>query len=479
MVALSTWAKVGTATTTFHALWPEHTQVAAELAQSKVDGGDADLQWRLDPVSTAERFTTDALGWQDVHASIPPGEYVAEGVEVKVTGSTVPSTCPTPSAACQAPSLPIFSGRSGSFVLQQLVRPGETGIWSVVSVTGLIQLPIQVGEDVISGQEISIPSPIPVELEGTVQVEAGYTYLGRCSALTSFAPVHQADGQIAFRVGGAGFEEGCETSPTSAGGSTASNGSRILEQPVDGYVFVELVVRGQHPIDPLTQHFAPDPFSFSAVPVRFVPASATPSPEVVPDVAQVSCDASATKLLTPVVAAQADGVHIKVENTFGLDLDLEFKGLGGTGVSPGTSQVVWSLRPGTVGLRCLRPTVDPDTVGGYVPLRVEDPQHLWVSPDLECTGGSQVGSGAAFPPGATGEKGDPVDIARRTATGLLASDVVQYAGYPKATERHVRVVRDGATVAVFHFMPDGHGGWLEDSYEACGDAGLSSSSGSG
>jgi hypothetical protein len=345
--------------------------------------------------------------------------------------------------------------------------------------TGRIELPIPVGEDVTSGQEISIPFTVPGELEGAIQVEAGYTYLGRCSALTSFASVHQGDGRVAFRVGGAGFEERCETSPTSAGGSTASNGSGILEQPVDGYVFVELVVRGQDPIDPLTQHFAPDPVSFSAVPVRFVPASATPSPEVVPDVAQVSCDASATKLLTPVVAAQADGVHIRVDNSSAEDLDLEFKGLGGTGVSPGTSRVVWSLRPGTVGLRCLRPTVDPDTVGGYVPLRVEDPQHLWVSPDLDCSGGSQVGSGAAFPPGMTGEKGDPVDIARRTATGLLASDVAEYAGYPKADERQVRVVRDGAIVAVFRFMPDGQGGWLEDSFEACGDARLGSRSGSG
>jgi hypothetical protein len=469
------------ASTEFHALWPERTQAAANLVQSKVDAGDPSLQWRLDDVSTAEHFATYGLGWQQVQEGvIQPGDSNSNGVLIKVTGSIVPSDCRPGglTAVCPPGSSPGPPERAGAFLLQQLVHQGESGIWSVVSVSGLIPLQTQVGEHVTSGQEISIPFPLPGELAGSVQVGAGYTYVGQCSAVTTLSPVHESDGTITFHVGGAGFEENCGSSSATAGGSATTSDSAELTEPVDGYIFVELVPTGQEPADPVTQRFAAEVISFSAVAVRFVPSS-TGSPEAVPGVAQITCDADTTKILTPAVAAQPDGVHIRVDNASGRDLDLAFKGIGGTGVEAGTSTVVWDLRPGTVGVRCLQKTADPDAAAGYLPLRVEDPSKLWVSPDLECAGASQVGGGGSFPKGATGEKGDPVDIVRRTTNGLLASDVVEYAGYPKADERQVRVVRDSSTIAVFHFMPDGQGGWLEDSYQACGDAGLSFGSGSG
>ena len=71
--------------------------------------------------------------------------------------------------------------------------------------------------------------------------------------------------------------------------------------------------------------------------------------------------------------------------------------------------------------------------------------------------------------GATGEHGDPVEIARaRLRDRLKEGDVVRAAGYPEEPERHVIVVRDGSTVADLKYIRDEAGtGWLVDTESTC------------
>lgn len=205
-------------------------------------------------------------------------------------------------------------------------------------------------------------------------------------------------------------------------------------------------------------------------------------PPAVPDVARVSCDGSSTVVESSVieldpetgevlamwsssVRPQADGVHILVTNTSDIDLSLQFRDLGGDNAPVGEHEVVWPIAPGPVELRCLDPySQDAGAPGGYVELEVVDPDAIYVPIALECD--NQVGWYADFAPGATGDP-DPVQSARDDLHGLEPDDVVEAAGYPEAVTRQVRVVRDGEVIAVVEFFPDGQGGWLQMSGNAC------------
>jgi hypothetical protein len=94
---------------------------------------------------------------------------------------------------------------------------------------------------------------------------------------------------------------------------------------------------------------------------------------------------------------------------------------------------------------------------------------VYRSTELDC---DTVSSGVVdFVPGAEGDMGDPVDLARATledATGgLQPSDVVERAGYPEWDEPIVRLVRDGEVVATIRYFEADGGGWLRDTTSMC------------
>jgi hypothetical protein len=66
------------------------------------------------------------------------------------------------------------------------------------------------------------------------------------------------------------------------------------------------------------------------------------------------------------------------------------------------------------------------------------------------------------------QRGDPVEILRRSLSGSLREDdTVETAGYPESRdERTVRVVRDGKVVATAHYLRFS-AGWLEGTEENC------------
>lgn len=197
-----------------------------------------------------------------------------------------------------------------------------------------------------------------------------------------------------------------------------------------------------------------------------------------PDVARAVCDQDGTRLLTPEVQPQADGVHIRIESRLDKE-DVSFV-VGQLGGSEAAGEQVWPIPPGTVEIGCwVGFEEEPD----YVSLRVVDPTGLYVPAELDClrgvgaSGGGVASSSGSYGEAPEGDPRDPVDIAREffeSAFGPLgADDVVERAGYPQAEIRQVRLVRDGKTVAVAEYADASFAGgekgtgWIGEGYEAC------------
>jgi hypothetical protein len=271
-------------------------------------------------------------------------------------------------------------------------------------------------------------------------------------------------------VGDSTFDESCGEGSGSSSGSTGKGG---LDRPLDGFVFAMVVRAGSEgsytPFAGEGSAYEETPIAIAAVPVHFVPAEAGGAEA--PTVAEITCDGSTTRVLTPEVEAQPDGVHVRVTNTSSTDLAIDFGEVGGDNAPIGTHEVVWSFFPGQVRVGCWDPTVErePSLDASFT---VVDPNGYFVPSMLDCGGGEAVSGFVDYVEGATGWTGDPVDIAREHALGLLPPDDVSYAGYPKQQQPQVRVLRNGALIAVFDFSDDGHGGWLMSSYQACADLGI-------
>ncbi len=197
-------------------------------------------------------------------------------------------------------------------------------------------------------------------------------------------------------------------------------------------------------------------------PVDRTEPAAAPSP--LPDAVQVVCDANGTSVTTPIARPQPDGVHLRIENTTGTDMGFDVGTLGGDNAPSGASEIVWPVPPGDIEVGC------SDLEGNRqdrATLTIQDPDGIWIDPKVGC---DDVAVGTAdYVQGATGEHGDLVAIARAgVADRLREGDVVEAAGYPAATDRHVIVVRDGTTVADLTYRLDEAGtGWLLDSESTC------------
>jgi hypothetical protein len=246
----------------FHALWPEQVLADAQQAQDLVDGGQN--PWRLDAAQVVAAFATEVLGWQD---------------PVPDSGGCFDSDCPFDLDA-QAYNVHRGCLTCPAVVVevQRLIRPGDTGIWSVTRVAGGtpgFSLPFGPGTTVESGSTLEVGAVLP----DLATLFAGYTYLGESGVLVRvFVPVHVSDGQIELRVGV----------------PTVDGGEGFLAEPVDGIIFLGVVSPETSGLD--SSDF--DPFArptedttevqdLAAVPVRFVPAASplptSPTPEPSPD----------------------------------------------------------------------------------------------------------------------------------------------------------------------------------------------------
>ena len=197
----------------------------------------------------------------------------------------------------------------------------------------------------------------------------------------------------------------------------------------------------------------------------------TQGTEPADEVVKLVCEADgSTRLLTPVVTAQEDGVHVRVDNRAREGVSIN--GLGAD-FAEGTSEQTISTPPGEVGIACWPYSRHEDEEPPRVNLMVDDPHGYWVNPRLDCPKGDLIGSVISdFVAGAEGEQGDPADLARANLKGVEPSDVIEPAAYPDQTYPVVRVVRDGKTVATASFSPAEAGGWLIGGSEACSSSGI-------
>jgi hypothetical protein len=190
-----------------------------------------------------------------------------------------------------------------------------------------------------------------------------------------------------------------------------------------------------------------------------------------PDIATIVCDESGTIVETPSTRPQADGLHVVIDNRTGVDpgfsVRYERGGLGDN-APPGTTEHVLDVPPGTVQIGCYTGTHgsgEPDLHA----LEVVDLDGVYRSTELDCE--SSSGLVTDYVPGAEGEPGDPVDLARAAlegATGGLGpDDVVERAGYPESAEPIVRLVRADRVMATVEFRPADAGGWLQDTLSMC------------
>jgi hypothetical protein len=426
----------------FFALWPQSTLDDARAAQGAVEAGGPDLQWQLDPQDVALRFADYALGWQN---------------------PAMTSLTPSGSGSLDVSIADVWGSRDirrrAVVTIDRLVGGESSGVWMSTGVWSLIavrspefDLRVDPGGEVVLGEVTAIPTSLA---DGT-QVAVGVRAFEPCTGFRE-QTVEVQGGLIALPVAGVG--DGC------VGYVYALTPSTPVGQLEPG----RIMFAGWNE-DKATLPYTID--AIAAAPVRFVTTDVEP-PSVEPvaaGVAELTCDGSTTTALTPVVAAQPDGVHVRVTNTSSLDLSLQIEGIGGDNAPVGEHESVLPLAPGEVRLRCVDPASDAGSPGEYVTVEVVDPAGLYVSPELECT--SVVGMTPEYPEGWMGYRGDPVEAARVLLTGLLESDVVERAGYPQSSEPIVRIVREGAVVGRVHLREDGQGGWLLDTLERCDDPGI-------
>lgn len=201
------------------------------------------------------------------------------------------------------------------------------------------------------------------------------------------------------------------------------------------------------------------------------------TPGAEPDTAHITCDRTTIQVDVPAVAAQPQGVYVVVENVAEQPLSFAFAPsaqgpFAGTQVEPGTTRLALQLPPGRATFMCIAEFEEVGTE--QVRVDVLDPEDLFVPFDLTCGGEPMVRtppSAVAWPGAELEETSDPVAFVRSVAGGLLASDVLERAGYPQAPDPIVRAVRDGEVVAVFD-LSKGEAGWMA-AHVSCPGAGIS------
>ncbi len=185
-----------------------------------------------------------------------------------------------------------------------------------------------------------------------------------------------------------------------------------------------------------------------------------------PDVARIVCTAEGTRLLTPAVRPQPDGVHVMLSQTGGAPATLETDQGGGD--KPGPKPLVLILPPGRAHLGCMTMAdwnVDPPRHRGWVTLQVVDQDKQWV--DDNTVGGTCSQSSIDYAPTAAGDPESQLGRVARRALGAGAGDEVERAGYPRQRPIEYRLVRDGSVVALARFASTGHGRWLLEGVQKC------------
>jgi hypothetical protein len=169
---------------------------------------------------------------------------------------------------------------------------------------------------------------------------------------------------------------------------------------------------------------------------------------VAADVARIVCRGDTTTVETPIVRAQADGVHLLVDSD---DPDVSFSvrdDEGRTdrwGRTPGTDEpFAVLLAPGQIRVAC---GTSMNVMDG-VAFEVTDPRGLWHDARLSCLASGDFDARGSFPFYA--DVNPLPEAIARAVSGVRATDAISYAGYPRSSgdpePSSYRIVRAGQVV---------------------------------
>jgi hypothetical protein len=195
--------------------------------------------------------------------------------------------------------------------------------------------------------------------------------------------------------------------------------------------------------------------------------------ETASPVARVACTEERTRMLTPVVEAQRDGVHLELRNETDGEAHVTIErtpsgGGDGAGGPPGVSSHILTIGPGTWTVTCYESV---DTVQGATFELVDT--GLWVSTELDDCELPAATHGD--PPATVGDDESELPEHARSMleafVGLEPGYELEPAGYPDERGRIFRALADGKTVATASFNPDEAGGWVEGEVTYCEELG--------
>jgi hypothetical protein len=185
-----------------------------------------------------------------------------------------------------------------------------------------------------------------------------------------------------------------------------------------------------------------------------------------PNMARIVCTADGTRLVTPAVLPQPNGVHVILSQQGGAPATLSTDQAGGW--QPGPKPFVLTLPPGDARLGCMTMAdwnADPPRHRAWVTLQVVDPDGRWV--DDHPVGGGCSQSFIDYAPTAAGDPESQLARKARQALGATPGDQVERAGYPRQQPIEYRLVRDGNVVALARFASTRPGRWLLEGVQKC------------
>ncbi len=418
-------------------LWPENwarpegRQALAD-AQAAADAGITDVVWRLDPEQVVGRFLGSVLAWE---------QSDVREMAVRADGHVFAAqpACPR-TASCDWNS-------SLRIVVRQPLVHGESGVWSVLQATSEplgIRSSLGQSPDLLAGSSVGFELDLPEDRSA----HAGLVASNGCRETSEFA-LALGNGTSSVQVPAA------EPQDESCGEVGA------------GYLFVYAMDDTTVPTgDPLLEAAAIEYPWLTMVPVEVQMGVAPASSDEAAPVAIIECSGpgvSGTEVLTPVVAAQVDGVHVEIRNTSDEDLGISFA-TRGDDADVGTTELVLDSPPGAEEALCTGDDTDPGDAG--VPFEIVDPDGYWVSTELDGGACSVMNVDYGEMPAGIA---DPIEAARDAlGSRIEEGDELVLAGYPEAAVEKVVVLRRGGVPIISVAMFEGTEGWFEHTVTTCG-----------
>lgn len=184
----------------------------------------------------------------------------------------------------------------------------------------------------------------------------------------------------------------------------------------------------------------------------------------------ITCTDAATLVSASSVPVASDGVHVRVVLSGSVMHDVQIDDVAGAVYLTTDQSVpyVVDVAPGVRKITCFDPASHQPGTAAFdartVTVDVTDPTGIYLSPQLQCSGASV--SISADPPAIIDRRRLRFAL-RAQMWGIRSTDVAEFAGYPTARNRNVRIRRGSTTIATVQYSPDGHGRYVMGQVSEC------------